>query len=90
VEKSRRMRWAVYIARMDKRRDAYTVLVGKSEVRSPLERQGINGRITLKWIIEKGDGVVGWIYLTQDKDRWRASVNSVMNFQGFSDYLTTC
>jgi hypothetical protein len=32
--KSRRMRWAGHVARMDEGRDVYTVLVGKSEGKS--------------------------------------------------------
>jgi len=38
VIKSRRMRWAVYIARMGERRGAYRVLVGKPEGKRPLGR----------------------------------------------------
>jgi hypothetical protein len=38
VIKSRRMRWAGHVARMGEGRDAYRVLVGRSEGRRPLER----------------------------------------------------
>jgi hypothetical protein len=47
-----------------------------------LEDTGIGGRIILRWIYRIWDGVVGgmdWIYLVQDRDRWRALVNVVMN-----------
>jgi hypothetical protein len=37
--KSRRMRWAGHVARMGEGRNAYRVLVGKSEGKRPLERQ---------------------------------------------------
>jgi hypothetical protein len=36
--KSRRMRWAGHIARMGERRDAYSILVGKTERKRPLGR----------------------------------------------------
>jgi hypothetical protein len=54
--KSRRMRWAVHVARMG--RGAYMVFVGKPE-RDPLEEPGIDGRIMLKWIFRTWDGEHG-------------------------------
>jgi hypothetical protein len=41
-----------------------------------LQNLGVDGRIILSWIIRKG---VDWIYLAQDRDWWRAVVNTVMN-----------
>jgi hypothetical protein len=38
VNKSRRIRWAGYVARMGDRRGAYRVLVGKLEGKRPLGR----------------------------------------------------
>jgi hypothetical protein len=35
----------------------------------------------LKWIFEKLNGGIDWIDLAQDRDRWRALVNTVMNVQ---------
>ena len=35
--------------------------------------------ILLKWIIKKWDGGTDWIVLAQDRDRWRALVDVVMN-----------
>jgi hypothetical protein len=40
---------------------------------------GIDGRIILKWIFKTWDGFMDWIELAQDRDRWRAVVNAVMN-----------
>jgi hypothetical protein len=36
--KARRMRWAGHVARMEKRRNAYRLLMEKPEGRRPLER----------------------------------------------------
>ena len=44
-----------------------------------LEDPGVEGRIILKWIFERLGGGVDWIDLAQDRDRWRALVNAVMN-----------
>ena len=44
-----------------------------------LEDQGVDGRIILKWNFERLVGSIGWIDLAQDRDRWRALVNAVIN-----------
>jgi hypothetical protein len=79
---SRRMRRAGHMARMGEKRNVYRLLVGKPEGKSPL------GRPRSRWIdkimmgiLEIGLDVVGWICLAQDRYRWRALVNSVMNLQ---------
>jgi hypothetical protein len=46
-----------------------------------LKDPGLDGRIILKWIFESLDGDIDWIDLAQDRDRWRAVVNAVMNLQ---------
>jgi hypothetical protein len=59
------------------KRNAYRLLVGKPEGRRPL------GRPRRKWLdlVEVGWGDVNWIGLAQDRDRWRAIVNSVLNIR---------
>jgi hypothetical protein len=63
------------------KRGAYRILVGRPEGSHHLGDPGVDGRIILKWIFKKWDGGMDWIELTQDRDRWRALVNAVMNFQ---------
>jgi hypothetical protein len=46
-----------------------------------LGEPGVDGRIILRWIFKKWDGGMDWIELTQDRDRWQALVNAVMNFR---------
>jgi hypothetical protein len=55
--------------------------LGNLKDRDRLKDSDVNGRIILRWIIRKWDGGLDWIDLVQDRDRWRALVNSVINFQ---------
>jgi hypothetical protein len=68
--KSRNMRWAVHLARMVEKRNAYRLLVGKPEGKRP------PGRPRRRWVdnikmdlLETGCGGVDWIGLAQDKDK---------------------
>ena len=47
--------------------------------RDQLEDPGIDGDNNKMDLQEVGCGDVDWIELAQDKDRWRALVNAVMN-----------
>jgi hypothetical protein len=51
-----------------------------------LKDPGIDGRIILKWILEKWDGDIDWIDMAEDRDRLRLLVNAVINHKiaGFS------
>jgi hypothetical protein len=80
--KSRRMRWAGHVARMGEERNVYRVLMGKPEGKISL------GRPRRRWedgirmdLREIGLGSVYWIQLAQDRDRWRAVVNTAMNLR---------
>ena len=54
VIKSKRMRWAVYVARVRDRRDTYRVMVGRPE-EDDSENTGIDESLTLKEIFKKWD-----------------------------------
>jgi hypothetical protein len=59
VIKSRRMKWAGYVARMGEERGVTCrVLVGNSEGKRPLGDPDVDGRIILGWIFRKWDGGV--------------------------------
>jgi hypothetical protein len=55
VIKSRRIRWAGYIARMVEGRGMYSVLVGNLRERNHWGDPGVDRRIILKWIFRKWD-----------------------------------
>jgi hypothetical protein len=67
---------------MVEKRNAYRLLVGKPEGKSllgrPRRRWVDNSRMDLGKV---GWGGVDWIGLAQDKNRWRALVNSVLNLR---------
>jgi hypothetical protein len=67
---------------MWEKRNAYRLLVGNSERKRPL------GRPRRRWVDnirmdigEVGWGDVDWIGLAQDRNSWRAIVNSVLNLR---------
>jgi hypothetical protein len=71
-------------ARMGEKRNAFWLLVGKPEGKRPPGRP----RRTRRWVdnirtdlVEVGWGDVDWIDLAQDRGRWRALMNSVLNLR---------
>jgi hypothetical protein len=67
---------------MGEKRKVYGLLIGKPEGKRPL------GKPRRRWItnikmdlVEIGLSVVDWIGLAQDRYRWRALVNLVMNLR---------
>jgi hypothetical protein len=82
VIKSRRMRWVGHVARMGEGRGAYRILVGRPEGRRPLRRSRPRWEDNIKMDLQDvGFGGMNWIDMTQNRDRWQALVNAVMNLQ---------
>jgi hypothetical protein len=65
---------------MGEGRGVYRVLVGKPEGKRPIGRHGRRWEDNIKMDLQElGCGGMDWIELAQDRDRWRALVNVVMN-----------
>ena len=76
------MRWARHVARMGESRGVYRVLVGKPEGKRPLGTPRRRWEDNIKMDVQEvGCGGMDWIELAQDRERWRALVNAVMNLR---------
>jgi hypothetical protein len=82
VIKSRRMRWAGHVVRLGEERGVDRVLVGKLEGKRPLGRPRRRWEDNIRMDHQEvGCGGMDWIGLAQDRDRWRAVENAVMNLR---------
>ena len=67
---------------MGKKTGVYRVLVGKTEGKRPLGRNRRRWEDNIKPDLQEvGCWGMDWIELAQDRDRWRALVNAVMNLR---------
>ena len=73
--------WAGHVARMGEKRGAFRLLVEKSGRRGPLGRPRFRWKDNIKMDLQEMGWDMDWIELSQDKDRWRAVVNAVMNLR---------
>jgi hypothetical protein len=77
---STRVRWAGNAVRIGEKRNACTLLVGKRDRKSSL------GKLRRRWecynrtnLKEIGWDDVDWVYIAQDRRKWRSHVNTVIN-----------
>jgi hypothetical protein len=81
VIKSRRMRCAGHVARMEEGRGVYRVLVGRPECKRPLGRSRGSWENNIKMDLrETGIDGANCIQLAQDRVQWLAFVNTIMTF----------
>jgi hypothetical protein len=67
---------------MQEKRNAYKLLVGKPEGKRPLRRPRRRWLDNIKMdLADMVWGDVDWIDLAQDRDKWIALVNTVMNLR---------
>jgi hypothetical protein len=89
----RRMGWPGHVACMGDRRGACRVLVGRPGVKRRLARPSRRWEDNTKMDLKEVEwGGVDWIDLAQDRDRWRALLNAVVNLrvpQNVGNFLTS-
>jgi hypothetical protein len=82
VIKQRRMIWTGHVAHLGERRGVYRLLVGKPQGKRPLGRPRRRWEDNIKMDLQEvGFVFMGWIELVQDRNRWRALLNAVMNLR---------
>jgi hypothetical protein len=67
------------MACMGEMRNVYKILVRTPEGKRPLKDLSAHGRIILEWILGKQQECVDWVCLAEDRDKWWALVNMIMN-----------
>jgi hypothetical protein len=94
VIKLRRMRWIWHVAWIWEERVLYRVSVCKPERKTPPGRPRHRWEDNIKMHLQEvGCGSMDWIGLAQDRNRWRAIVNVVMNLQvplNAGNFLSSC
>ena len=80
--KSRRLRWAGHIVRMEECRSAFKILTG-----TPTGKR-LLGRLRRRWednirmdLKEIGENTRNWVESAQDKNYWRVLVNAALNLR---------
>jgi len=78
--KSRRLRWAGHVARMEEGRSAFKILTSKPKGKRPLGRPRHRWEENIRMDLEEiGINVGNWVNSAQDRDYWRALVNVALN-----------
>jgi hypothetical protein len=88
------MRLEGHVARSSEKRNACRILVGKLGGKRPLKRPRRRWMDNIKMdLTETGWDGMDLIDLVQDRDQWRALVNTVMNLripQNAGKFLSSC
>ena len=80
--KSRRLRWAGHLARMEAGRSAFKILTGKPTGKRPLGRPRRRWEDNIRMDLEEiGINAGNWVDSAQDRNYWRALVNAALNLR---------
>ena len=82
VIKSRRLRWAGLLVRMEEGRSVFKILTGKPTGKIPLGRPRRRWEDSIRMDLEEiGINTGYWVDSAQDRDYWRALVNAALNLR---------
>ena len=82
VIKSRRLRWAGNVARMEEGRSALKILSGKPTGKRPLGRPRRRWEDNIRMDLEEiGVNEGNWVDSAQDRNYWRALVNAALKLR---------
>ena len=80
VIKSRRLRWAGHVARMEEGRRAFKILTGKPTGKRPLGRPRRKWEDNIRMDLEEiGVDAGNWVDSAQNMNYWRSLVNAALN-----------
>ena len=80
--KSRRLRWAGHVVRMEEGRSAFKILTGKPTGKRPLGRPRCRWEDNIRMDIEGiGINAGNWVDSAQDRNYWRDLVNAALNLR---------
>ena len=82
VIKSRRLRWAGHVARMEEGRSAFKIVTGRPTGKRPLGRSRRKLEDNIRMDLEEiGINTNSWVDLAKGKDYWRALVDAAFNLR---------
>ena len=82
VIRSRRLRWAGHVARLEEGRSAFKILTGKPTGKRPLGRPRRRWEDNIRMDLEEISINAGnWVDSAQDRNYWRALVNAALNLR---------
>jgi hypothetical protein len=82
MTKQKEIKWVAPEERIGEMRNAYKILIKKSDGKISLGRPRQDGTMVLNWILlseKQGLRSVNWIRLDQDRAQWRILMSAVMN-----------
>ena len=82
VIKSRRLRWAGHVAKMEEGRSAFKILTDKPTGKTPLGRPRRRWEDNIRMDLQEiGINAGNWVDSAQDRNYWRALLNAALNLR---------